>query len=146
MAKTLETTTMTVTTAPPRLHITLDDFMTGLLAGLAVEGIKRVSIRGSLFYAATESAYRAIRDGLEGTDLRLRFRISRNAVYGDSPEVRSAITKAVQRDLISLDNPVYLDMTLKVNTDDAPAYLKSLPGGSDIYRDAARAFLDAYTD
>lgn len=137
---------MTVTAVPPRQYVTLDDFMTGLLAGLAVEGIKRISIRGSAFYAATEAAYRKMREGIPDRDLYLRFRMSRSPVYGDSAEIRAGITKAVQRDLISLDNPVYLDMTLKVTADDGPAYLDSLPGGPELYREAARAFLDAYAD
>ena len=33
----------------------------------------------------------------------------------------------MQRDLISLDNPVYLDMRLKVDVDEAGAYLDPFP-------------------
>jgi len=135
---------MTTTAIASRQYVTLDDFMTGLLASLAVEGITKISIRGTAFYAATEAAFKQMRDDSVRHNLTLRFRVSRNAVYGDSADVREGITKAVQRDLISLDNPVYLDMTLKVTADDGPAYLQSLPGGPDAYREAAVAFLAAY--
>ena len=120
---------MSAATAEPIAHrdVTLDDFMTGLLAGLAAEHIHAVSIRGPQFYSAVEAAFREFeRRGAE-QGLRLRFWIALNRIHGDSADVREGITKAVQRDLISLDNPVYLDMRLKITAEDAPSYLETLP-------------------
>ena len=52
---------MTVSTSSTPIRatqedLTLDDFMTGLLAGLAAEGVKVISIRGRIFYEAVAEA------------------------------------------------------------------------------------------
>ena len=127
-----------------RADLTLDDFMTGLLAGLAAEGVSVVSIRGTTFYTAVEQAFRDLESRQDEEGVRLRFWISLNRIHGDSADVREGITKAVQRDLISLDNPVYLDMRLKIAKEDADAYLDDLPGSRELYRDLARAFRARY--
>lgn len=124
--------------------VTLDDFMTGLLAGLATQGVSVVSIRGRQFYSAIAKVFTELRDAQEAQGLDLRFRIRLNPVYGDSADVREAITRAVQRDIISLDNPVYQDMRLKIGQTDADLYLSELPGGKDIYVDLARRFMSSY--
>ena len=128
----------------PSASVTLDDFMTGLIAGLALEGIKAVSIRDTQFYAAVEAAFQKFESISETLGLRLKFWITRNPVYGDSADVREGITRAVQRDLISLDNPTYLNMRLRVGQDDSSTYLDNLPGGAEAYRQVARVFLDQY--
>ena len=76
--------------------------------------------------------------------LRLKFWITLNRVYGDSADVREGITRAVQRDLVSLDNPVYLNMRLRVDEDNSESYLRELPGGPDVYHQVARVFLEQY--
>lgn len=133
-----------MTTAVQTKDVTLDDFMTGLLAGLAAEGVSVVSIRGTHFYSSVVKVFTELRavEGQEGLDLRFRIRL--NPVYGDSADVREAITRAVQRDIISLDNPVYQDMRLKIGEDDADLYLKELPGGRELYLRLARSFMAAY--
>lgn len=124
--------------------VSLDDFMTGLIAGLAAEGIKAVSIRGTDFYAAVEAAFQEFESISETMGLRLKFWITRNPVYGDSADVREGITRAVQRDLISLDNPTYQNMRLRVGQGDSSSYLDKLPGGAEVYHQVARVFLDQY--
>ena len=58
--------------------------------------------------------------------------------------VRMAITQAVQRDLISLDNPVYLDMRLKISPFYAEEYISDLPGSPDLYREMTQKFIDEF--
>jgi hypothetical protein len=137
--------TIAADTSPSALtSVTLDDFMTGLIAGLAAEGIKAVSIRETDFYAAVDAAFQRLEDISEDHGLRLKFWITLNRVYGDSADVRAGITRAVQRDLVSLDNPVYFNMRLRVSEDDSVSYLQALPGGPDVYRELARVFLNRY--
>lgn len=124
--------------------LTLDDFMTGLIAGLAELDIKVVSIRGNSFYRAVVDAFNAFEPKAVEAKVRPRFWLTLNRVYGDSPDVRDALTRAVQRDLVSLDNPEYQDMRLKINASDAEMYLAHLPGSADLYVDAARKFKSAY--
>jgi len=135
---------MTQASGHTRTSITLDDFMTGLLAGLAQRGIRVVSIRGPAFYRAVEKVFIKLDHLAEEKNLGLRFWITRNRVYGDSADVREGIAKAVQRDLISLDNPEYQDMRLKIGPEDAGDYLSTLPGGAKLYEQLAETFLDVY--
>ena len=124
--------------------ITLDDFMTGLIAGLAALNVHVVSIRGNLFYRAVIDAFHDFEEGAGSAGVRPRFRLRLNRVYGDSPDVRDAISRAVQRDLVSLDNPEYQDMRLKVSKSEADNYLNELAGGRNLYIEAASHFKGAY--
>lgn len=130
--------------ASTRSTVTLDDFMTGLLASLAEQHVTRVSIRGQQFYEAMVKAYEEFEADVEAAGLETDFFLVMNKVHGDSADVREGITKAVQRDLISLDNPVYMDMRLKVSEEDADGYLVRLPGDKSLYRRAASTFLAEY--
>ena len=124
--------------------LTIDDFVTGLIAGLAASDVQAVSIRGSEFYAAVEKLYDHLRMSAKDDALNLRFRIILDRIYGDSPIVRDAISGAVQRDLISLDNPEYLDMRLKVNVAEAQILLDTLPGHDGLFLELAKEFVNDY--
>ncbi len=131
---------------PPvaQADVSVDDFITGLLAGFADADVSSLSIRGAEFYRAIEDAFTALASAATELRLDLRFRVFLDPVYGDSPVVRDAISSAVQRDLVSLDNPEYQDMRLKIGHEEAVLLLKSLPGGRDLYTGLARHFLDSY--
>jgi hypothetical protein len=119
--------------------------MTGLLAGLGRRGIRVISIRGNQFYAAVEKVFLQLNNQLAlDYGIELRFWIARNRFYKDSPDIREGIAKAVQRDLVSLDNPEYQDMRLKISPDDADRYLEALPGDPSLYEKLADVFLDLY--
>ena len=131
----------TQTAAAPTISI--DDFMTGFLASLAKKGVKSVSLRDA-FYASLRVAFREFRDEATQRGHEVDFIVNTHPVHGDSPLVRMAITQAVQRDLISLDNPVYLDMRLKIGRSYAQEYIDALPGGPDLYDDMTRKFLEEF--
>lgn len=134
-----------ISSAPGSSGMTLDDFMTGLIAGLAKRGIRVVSIRGNHFDAAVENVFLCLNTQFaRDYNIPLRFWIARNRIYGDSPDIREGIAKAVQRDLVSLDNPEYQDMRLKIGADDADLYLETLPGDSSLYEKLAEVFLEFY--
>lgn len=124
--------------------VTIDDFVTGLVAGLAADNVEAVSLRGKEFYDAIAEVYRELRATENEAKINLRFRVILDEVYGDSPIVRDAISGAVQRDLVSLDNPEYLDMRLKVGPAEAALLLKSLPGPAGLFETLARHFLAKY--
>ncbi len=127
----------------PAATISIDDFMTGFLAGLAERQIKSVSLRGA-FYEALREAFRGFREKATGNGHEIDFTVNTHPVHGDSPMVRMAITQAVQRDLISLDNPIYLDMRLKISPLYADDYMQTLPGGPELYREMTQAFLNEF--
>lgn len=125
--------------------ISIDDFMTGFLSSLVADGVDRVSIR-SVFYDAIQEAYADFAREAGDAGCEVDFVVNRHPVHGDSPTVRMAITDAVQRDLISLDNPVYMDMRIKITPEYADRYLESLPGRPAWYRTMTRAFLTRYSE
>lgn len=135
---------MTSATAAPTT-ISIDDFMTGLVASLAQRGIRSVSIRDA-FYASMREAFEEFQGVAEASGYEVDFVINTHPVHGDSPTLRQAITQAVQRDLVSLDNPVYLDMRMKISRDYADEYLADLPGGPDLYAAMTTRFLKTFAE
>jgi len=113
--------------------MTVDDFMTGLLAQLALTHIRVVAIDGDRFDSAVEVTFRRLSEMAPKFDLNVRFWVSRHPFHGDSPVVREALSGAVQRDLVSLDNPEYQHMRLKISDDEAHQLLKGLPGGPTLF-------------
>lgn len=124
--------------------LTIDDFFTGLLAGLAEAGVSSISLRGAEFYKSVERAYHQLVIEAPKYNTRVRFRIMLDPAYEDSAIVRRAISTAVQGNLVSLDNPEYQDMTLKISTQLSTALFADLPGGPSLYKDLAKAFLASY--
>lgn len=124
--------------------LTIDDFITGLLAGMAVRGVEAVSLRGRYFYEAIADSYERLREREQAEALNLRFLVILDRVYNDSPVVRDAISGAVQRDLVSLDNPEYLDMRLKVSKTEARMLLDALPGSPGLFETLAENFINNY--
>lgn len=118
--------------------------MTGFLAALAARHVTVVSIRETDFYAAVVRTFEELERQVAGTSLSLKFWLTQDSTHGDAPEVREGITKAVQRDLISLDNPTYTQMRLKISEADAARYLERVPGGADVYLPLADVFMDLY--
>lgn len=131
--------------APTESHdVTVDDFITGLIAGFAARDVSSVSIRSPEFYRAVRTAFEQLEAAAEREGLDVRFLVALDPVYEDSPVVRDAISGAVQRDLVSLDNPEYQDMRLKIRREEAPLFLERLPGTAELYCTLADRFIDEY--
>lgn len=130
--------------ASSRQRLTLNDFFTGLLAGLAHEHVEAVSIEGPSFYKAIVDVFKQLEAEADARHLNLRFWLTTDETHQDSPDVRDGITSAVQRRLISLDNPTYTRMRLKINADESNDYLNDVPGGKDLFVALAAAFKDEY--
>lgn len=124
--------------------ITADDFITGLIAGFAARDVSSVSIRSPEFYRAVERLFANLQTVASNERLDVRFLVALDPVYEDSPVVRDAISGAVQRDLVSLDNPEYQDMRLKVGRDEARLFLERLPGGPSLFLGLADNFINDY--
>ena len=123
--------------------VTIDDFMTGLIATCASRGLSTLSLRGERFFEAMAASYSELDWASARGGLDVRFVIILDDLYGDSPVVRDAVSRAVQRNLISLDNPEFQDMRIKFGRDEAARLLSDLPGGPDMYEAIASAYLRA---
>lgn len=127
-------------------RVTADDFFTGLFAALAIKGMNTISIRKDRLDKALLPVFERMRKDAASNDLDLRFRVRLHPVHGDSITVRNGIYNAAQRDLISLDNPEFQDIRLKLTSTDAEARLDDLAGGRQLYLELAELLLDQYQE
>lgn len=121
-------------------RVSADEFFSALVAGLALKGIQVVGIRQG-FDTAVQKAFERLREASEEEDLDIRFRVRTHRVHGDSSVVREALAGAVQRNLVSLDNPEYQDMRLKIDALDAERLLMRNPLPRELVEKLTESFL-----
>ena len=124
--------------------VTADDFFTGLLAGLAQGETQVWSLRGSRFDAAVALAFDVFSEMAPLSNLDVMFRIRTHKMHGDSVVVRDSLYSAAQRDLVSLDNPEFQTVRLKIGRSDGSQLLEHVPGGPHVFSKIADAFREAY--
>jgi hypothetical protein len=122
------------------LRLTADDFFTGLFSALALKDWSVISLRGDRFDAAVARVFSVLERIAKKDGYDLRFRVRLHPLHSDSSTVRDSVTSAVKRDLISLDNPVFQDIRLKMTKTEARGYLSTLPGGEVLFSGLADEF------
>ncbi len=121
--------------------LTARSFFTGFFSALALRGYSTVSIRNDRFDQALGSVFKKLMELEDPLGLDVMFRIRPHLVHGDSVTVRNEITSAAQRDIISLDNPEYQVIRLKIGQEEAESYLSDIPGGRKLFVLLADEFL-----
>lgn len=124
----------------------IDDLMTGLIAALAIKGITSLSLRNNRLDKALAAILPAIEQQAKKFDLPVSLNIYLDSIHKDSPVVQDALYGAAQRNLISLDNPSFTSMRLKIGSDEAWQYLNSLPGSPELYLTLCSDVLSKYND
>lgn len=124
-------------------RVTADDFFTGLFAALALKGSSVISARERRLDRALALTFEEFLGRAAGEKLDVQFRIRLHPFHQDSLTVRNEICHAAQRDLISLDNPEYQEIRLKLTKDDAEEILATFPS-RELFLTIADKFLDSY--
>lgn len=124
--------------------ITSEDFLAGLLAALALRDWETLSIRGTRFDAASAAAYEQLRKRAADKKLELDFYVRPDAIYGDSTVVRDALARLAQWDLISLDNPEYQVVRLKMSPRFATTMFGRLRLDQGLFEEVADRFVRVY--
>jgi hypothetical protein len=124
----------------------LPDFITGILAGLALNRVSSLSLRENRLDQAFSRLNEAIAHAAEKEHLAVKFRFRTHPIHQDSTLLQQALYEAAKRDLISLDNPEFQSIRLKITTDEAPAYLEGLPGSVAMYRQLAALLVKNYQE
>ena len=124
--------------------VSIDDFTTGWIAGLAVLGVSSVRMERDRFYRAVIAAYDHFVELCRAWNLRPRFIVQQTDYYRDSPDFRHALQRAAARGLVSLDNPGLVNLRLKYSRDDAHYLFRYLTGGEELYVPVAETFGQAY--
>jgi hypothetical protein len=120
--------------------------MTGILAALAVNRVPVLSLRRSRLDQAFARLNQDIEEaaGAAGLDLKVRIRL--HPIHQDSTLLQQALYDAAQRDLVSLDNPEFQKVRLKIGPDEAQTYLARLPGSREMYLRLAERLMCYYRD
>lgn len=129
---------------PNQKPLYLADFMTGLFAALAQQNAPPLSLRENRFCRAVKDAFDHLEQEAEAYGVELRFYIEPHPIHGTDPDLDDELTEAAKRNLISLDNPEYQDIRLKIEAGDAPRYLKRVPGSPQMYLRLAEIVLAKY--
>lgn len=123
----------------------VDEFVTTLIAGLALRDVATFSLHGVAFDNAVKHVFDVLRDKLApAAGVDVRFRVYLDRIYGDSPSVRDSITSAMQRGLISLDDPEYQNLRILLSRREAELLADTTPGGGDLARMVADEFISNY--
>lgn len=131
---------MNVTTT----RMSSEQFLAGLLASLALRSWERISIRGDRFDRASAAAFEELERRGDDFNVRPRFRIVPHPTYGDSTVVRDAVARLAQWDLLSLDNPEYQDLRLKISPTYALQVFDRLGLDQTLFSALADRFVEAY--
>lgn len=121
-----------------------EDFLAGLLAALAKRHLGVLSIRGDRFDRASEAAYLELRSLAPENDIELRFFVKPHSKYGDSTVIRDAVARLAMWDMVSLDNPEYQDVRLKITPTYAETIFERLRVDPAIFDRIATTFVRAY--
>ena len=131
---------------PTTQPLYMPDFMTGILAALAVNCIPILSLRRSRLDQAFARLNQDIEAAAEAAGLEPKFRIRLHPIHQDSTLVQQALYEAAQRDLVSLDNPEFQKVRHKISQDEAQSYLAGLPGSREMYLGLANRLMCYYRD
>jgi len=131
---------------PTTRALYLPDFMTGILAALAMKHVPVLSLRRNRLDQAFARLDQDIKQEAEKTGMEVKFRIRLHPIHQDSTQLQQALYEAAQRDLISLDNPEFQRIRLKITPDEAPVYLEGLPGLPQMYVQLAERLMGYYQE
>ena len=126
-------------------RLTVDDFFSGLFAALVLKGYVTISLRDERFDRTLAALFQDFSARAQRQGLDVRFRIRAHPIHGDSTTVRHGISDAAQRGVISLDNPEYQDIRIKLDAPRARRLLETMPGGSALFTELAHSFVLQYT-
>jgi hypothetical protein len=124
--------------------MTAEQFFGGLFAALACKGWRAVATRGEVFQKAVASTFQKLMEQAPEKGIDPRFRIYLDPIHLDSPTIWDSVSKAAQRDLISLANPEFVDIEIKLSKNGAQSLLSAIPGGVGLFAELAEHFVAQY--
>jgi hypothetical protein len=124
--------------------MTAVDFMTGILAGLALRGERVLDLNDTRVDEAFAAVYQEALDRADEKDLDVDFQIIPDSIHGDSTVVQDAIREAVAARLVNRINPSFRRIRITIDPAWAEALTADLPGGGELYRNLAARFLLHY--
>ena len=110
--------------------ITVDDFLSGLIAGGVMIGMRTWSLAGDRLDRGAEAAFLKFKERAGGASFRIRC----HPMHGDSLAFRDALMAGVQRGLITFDCPGGLTVRPAIDVDGAKSIMAGLPGDEELWK------------
>lgn len=126
-------------------ELTENDFFQGLVATLAIRGVRKISIRTDNFDPVLLAVFRRLEERAPAFDVEPDFDIIPDPIHGDSPTVRDILASAAADGLISFDNPEYQDIEIKIGAHSGEQLLAhDFAALRPLFDELAGVFLDVY--
>jgi len=126
-------------------ELTENDFFQGLVATLAIRGVRKVSVRTDTFDPVLAAVFQRLEERAEDFGVEPDFGIVPDAIHGDSLTVRDILASAAADGLISFDNPEYQDIEIKIGPHAAEMLLSDdLRDLRPLFDELASVFVEKY--
>jgi hypothetical protein len=126
-------------------ELTENDFFQGLVATLAIRGVRKISIRTQNFDPVLAAVFQRLDERAGDFGVEPDFDIIPDRIHGDSLTVRDVLASAAADGLISFDNPEYQDIEIKIGPNGGELLLgQDLLELRPLFDELATVFLEAY--
>jgi hypothetical protein len=101
------------------LIVTSDEFVIGLLCELALHDVRQITLADTLTDERFESAYEDLVSRMDELKVCPDFSLTTNPYHGDSSTLRETLYAIRERGVVSINNPSFKTIELKVTESDA---------------------------
>ncbi len=121
--------------------VSLDEFMTGLIAALRVKECEVITWADISLFEAFEAAFNRLMERQDELGISVRFRIRLQTLYRESQTVYNGIAGAASRGLAGFLDHRQREWRLFLTKEEAERLFAVLPLGEDIWLSLADVFL-----
>jgi len=107
--------------------VTSDQFITGVLAELAIKGRKEIKLVDTQADEKFEQAYNLLVERMDDYGVEPDFSLMRNPYHGDSEILRETLYAIRERGVVAINNPSFRTIQINIDEDDAEDYLSRSP-------------------
>jgi hypothetical protein len=115
--------------------VTATEFVTDILCELSLREMGEIRLVDTMEDERFEQAYELLREKRSSLNIALDFSLTTNPYHGDSSTLREAIYGLRERGIVSINNPSFKTVEVKVDRADASYYLKKSSIPPDVISD-----------
>ncbi len=119
--------------------ITADDLFAAIVSVLRKQGVTTLKLTPKLD-EKFEEVYTSFRAQCPQDEVLFNFSFKRNRIHGDSSKLRETLYAARHNNIVSLENPSFKPVTIKVSDTAADSYIRSIPHADDLTAIVTRVF------
>ena len=107
--------------------VTSDQFITGVLCELALQGQRRIFLADTEADNRFEEAFMALSERAEELNVELDFSLRRNPYHGDSETLRDTLYQVRDRGVVAINNPSFKTVDFQLKDSEATKYFDRIP-------------------